>query len=70
MDKSSGLISSWKQDRRAEPVQYSFAAQQRVVGSRPWAAAWMDGQGFVPYEQNTQQWPSSGLSNTPHPLHS
>jgi len=31
---------------------------------------WIGGHGTLPYEQNTQQSPALGRSNSPHPLQS
>jgi hypothetical protein len=48
----------------------SYPGPQQVTADEVPSAACIGGQGTVPYEQNTQQSPSSGLSSTPQLLHS
>ena len=38
--------------------------------SAPEASAWIGGQGTLPKEQKTQQWPLFGRSRTPQPVQS
>ena len=44
-----------------------YADQQHAA---PEASAWIGGQGTLPKEQKTQQWPLFGRSRTPQPLQS